>query len=151
VKVLAAHLVNQAGAVERFNREAETSAALEHPNIIHIHDFGTQRGISYLVMQLLTGGSLAERFAQRVMRYPRLRIAGLLQQLTSALDYAHSRGVIHRDLKPSNVMFDNHGNAYLVDFGIAKLIEGSTGGLTATGTVVGTWGYMARNNGVRMI
>lgn len=142
VKVLAANLVEQPGAVERFNREAETSAALEHPNIVHVYDYGTQDSISYLVMQLLTGGSLAARIARGVQLPSLDEIAALLKQLASALDYAHSRGVIHRDIKPSNVMFDNHGNACFVDFGIAKLAE-TTHSLTGEGAVIGTPAYMA--------
>jgi len=146
VKVMSAALAQQPGYIERFTREAETSAALEHPNIIPIFDYGAQQDISYLVMRLLTGGTLAERMAQRAgtgQLLPSLgEIAGLLRQVGSALDYAHNQGVIHRDIKPSNVMFDNHGNAFVVDFGIAKLLD-ATSGLTGTGSVVGTWGYMA--------
>ncbi len=146
VKVLSPQFAQQAGAIERFNREAQTSAALEHPHIIHIYDYGLQHGVYYLVLQLLTGGTLAERVAQRAgtaQPQPSLgEISDLLKQLASALDYAHSEGVIHRDIKASNVMFDNHGTAYLVDFGIARLKE-ATSGLTASGVVVGTWAYMA--------
>ncbi|MBP8973414.1 MAG: serine/threonine protein kinase [Anaerolineae bacterium] len=146
VKMMSAALAQQPDYIERFIREAETSAALEHPNIIPIFDYGTQQDISYLVMRLLTGGTLAERMAQRAgtgQLLPSLgEIAGLLCQVGSALDYAHQQGVIHRDIKPSNVMFDNHGNAFVVDFGIAKLLD-ATSGLTGTGSVVGTWGYMA--------
>ncbi len=146
VKVISGDLARHPGGIERFTREAETSAALDHPNIITIHDYGTQDGISYLVMQLLTGGTLAERIAHRAHTSTPLpslgELAHVLQQISSALDYAHEQGVIHRDIKPSNVMFDKHGNAYLVDFGIAKLVQ-VTQGLTASGLVVGTWGYMA--------
>ena len=147
VKVLRPELTAEPGYVERFTREARTSAALEHPHIVHIYDYGTQADISYLVMQLLEGGSLAERIAQRAGTehpLPSLgEIAELLRQVGSALDYAHSQGVVHRDIKPSNILFDNHGNAYLVDFGIAKLLEATATGLTGTGAVVGTFAYMA--------
>ncbi|MBN1681890.1 MAG: SUMF1/EgtB/PvdO family nonheme iron enzyme [Anaerolineae bacterium] len=146
VKVLPPLLANQPGYIERFNREAETAAALEHRHIIPIYDYGTQRGTSYVVMRLLTGGTLADRIEQSMrlkLPLPSLgEVADLLFQLGSALDYAHSQGVIHRDMKPSNVMFDNQGSAYIVDFGIAKLHE-STGGLTADGTIMGTPAYMA--------
>jgi formylglycine-generating enzyme required for sulfatase activity/serine/threonine protein kinase len=146
VKVLSAQLAEQPDYIARFLREAETSAALEHPHIVPVHDYGTQQTISYVVMRLLTGGSLAERVAQRrdsAQPLPSLgEIAELLRQLAGALDYAHSQGVIHRDIKLSNVMFDNYGNAYLVDFGIAKLLH-ETASLTASGAVIGTWGYMA--------
>jgi len=146
VKVLPSTLAQQTGYMERFTREAETAAALEHPHIVPIVDYGTQRGVSYVVMRLLTGGTLAERinhaqFENRGM--PSLgETAKLLRELASALDYAHNRGVIHRDIKTSNVMFDNQGNAYLVDFGIAKLMH-ATNKLTGTGVAVGTPTYMA--------
>ncbi|GAB4423860.1 MAG: hypothetical protein Kow00106_20840 [Anaerolineae bacterium] len=147
VKVLRPELTADPEAVERFTHEARTSAALEHPNIVHIYDYGTQGDISYLVMQLLSGGSLAERLAQRAeTEHPLLslgEIAELLRQVGSALDYAHSRGVIHRDIKPNNILFDNLGNAHLADFGIARLLEATTTGLTGPGEVRGTFAYMA--------
>ncbi|MDX2075312.1 MAG: protein kinase [bacterium] len=146
VKVLPSTLAQQPGYIERFTREAETSAALEHPHIVPIVDYGTQRGISYVVMRLLTGGTLAERINQAQADNRGLPSLGetakLLRELASALDYAHNRGVIHRDIKTSNVMFDNQGNSYLVDFGIAKLMN-ATNKLTGTGMAVGTPTYMA--------
>ncbi len=146
VKVMSAQLAEQPDYISRFMREAETSAALEHPHIVPVHDYGAQATTLYVVMRLLTGGSLDERVAQRrdsAQPLPSLgEVADLLRQIGGALDYAHSQGVIHRDIKLSNVMFDNQGNAYLVDFGIAKLMQ-ETSGLTASGAVIGTWGYMA--------
>ncbi|MBK8137331.1 MAG: protein kinase [Chloroflexi bacterium] len=145
VKVLPGTLANQPGYIDRFTQEAQTAAALTHPHIVQIFDFGTQRNISYVVMQFLRGGSLAERIRQRQIEgQPRAgvgEVASLLTQLGSALDYAHTQHVIHRDVKPANVMFDNHGHAYLVDFGIAKLMGGTTG-LTGTGVMMGTPSYM---------
>jgi serine/threonine protein kinase len=145
VKVLSTALASEAGYIERFYREAKTAAALEHPHIVPVHDYGIQRDISYVVMRLLTGGTLAERMQCRADTGKALPSAGevatLLNQLASALDYAHSQGVIHRDIKPSNIMFDNHGSAYLVDFGIAKLL-GATSALTGTGTTMGTPAFM---------
>ncbi len=146
VKVLSATLADQANYIARFNREAKTAASLEHPHIVPVLDHGTQQGISYVVMRLLRGGTLAERLKQRAKSGQPLPSLGetaqLLLQLASALDYAHSQGVIHRDIKPSNVMFDNHGNPYIVDFGIAKLVNVASG-LTATGMTVGTPSYMS--------
>lgn len=146
VKVLPSTLVHEAGYVERFNREAQTAAQLEHPHIVSIFDYGTQQETSYLVMRLLTGGTLAQRLNQRTdagtLILPSLgETATLVNQLGSALAYAHNQGVIHRDIKTSNVMFDNQGNGYLVDFGIAKLM-GAQSGLTGTGMAMGTPAYM---------
>ncbi len=146
VKVLPAALAADADFVARFTREAETAASLEHPHIIPVYDYGVEGGTSYIVMRLLSGGTLADRMAQREASgapLPSLgEIARLLSQLAGAFDYAHQQGVIHRDIKPSNIMFDTHGNAFLVDFGIAKLLE-HTSALTATGAVLGTPLYMA--------
>jgi serine/threonine-protein kinase len=146
VKVLPVSLANTPGYIQRFTREAETAASLEHPHIVPVYDYGTVDGVSYVVMRLLPGGTLAERAAIRVgdegARPSLEEIASLLTDLASALDYAHSRGVIHRDLKPSNVMFDNQGNPFLVDFGIAKVVQ-ATEALTRTGMTMGTPTYMA--------
>lgn len=146
IKILTPALAQQPGYLERFNREAETAAALEHSHIVPIYDHGTEDGTSYVVMRYLTGGTLADRMRQQGKTgapLPSLgEVADLLAQLASALDYAHSQGVIHRDIKPSNVMFDDFGSAYLVDFGIAKLVE-ATESLTGTGVSMGTPAYMA--------
>jgi serine/threonine protein kinase len=148
VKVLPSSLANDPQYVERFNREARTAAALEHPHIVPVYDYGTESesGISYVVMRLLTGGSLSDRLEQHGrgrLPLPSLEeISEITRQLADALDYAHARGVIHRDIKASNVMFDQRGTAYLVDFGIAKLIN-ATNALTGTGQAMGTPSYMA--------
>jgi serine/threonine-protein kinase len=146
IKVLPSTLAAEEDFVERFHREAETVAALEHPHIIPVYDYGVQEGTSYIVMRLLTGGTLADRINRREAQQQPLPslsdVADLLYQLAGAFDYAHSRGIIHRDVKPNNIMFDNQGNAFLVDFGIAKLLA-STSALTATGSVLGTPLYMA--------
>ena len=146
IKILTPALAQQPGYLERFNREAETAAGLEHSHIVPIYDHGTEDGTSYVVMRYLTGGTLADRRRrQRDMGVPLPslgEVADLLAQLASALDYAHKQGIVHRDIKPSNVMFDEHGNAYVVDFGIAKLIE-ATESLTGNGVSMGTPAYMA--------
>jgi serine/threonine protein kinase len=150
VKVISTSLSQQIGYRERFFLEAQTSAALEDAHIIPIYDFGTQGQISYLVMRLLTGGSLAERIHQHAESnlVPSLLDAvHLLNQLARALDYAHNQGVIQRDIKPANILFDNQGRAFIVDFGIAKLVSGMAT-LTGTGIVMGSPSYMPRNNGV---
>ncbi len=145
IKVLSPTLATEPGYIERFYHEAKIAAALEHRHIIPVYDYGAQGDISYVVMRLLTGGTLAERIASRAKTtrpLPSLsETAELLTQVASALDYAHSQGVIHRDIKPSNMMFDHQGSAYLVDFGIAKLIR-SKSSLTTSGSFMGTPSYM---------
>ena len=146
VKILSQALTHEPGYAERFNREARTAASLEHPNIVPVYDYGTHDQITYVVMRLLTGGTVGERLhhqQQNNMPPPSLsEVSQLLRQVASALDYAHSLGVIHRDIKPSNIMFDNRGTPYVVDFGIAKLLETSSN-MTSTGMVMGTPSYMA--------
>ncbi|GIK58996.1 MAG: protein kinase [Chloroflexi bacterium] len=124
----------------RFEREAETIAALEHPAIVPVYDFGEENGQPYLVMRLMSGGSLAERIAQGPMPTP--EAAHILRRIGSALDQAHDKGIIHRDLKPGNILFDQYGEAYLADFGIVRLKQAG-GTLTATGGMVGTPAYMS--------
>jgi len=146
IKVLSTLTLRRVNYVERFHREAETAGSLEHRHIIPIYDYGTERGTYYVVMRLLEGGTLDDRLAQHAHSDPKLpslgEISEILEQLASALDYAHSRGVIHRDIKPSNIMFDTQGSAYIVDFGIAKLLE-TTETLTRSGVSLGTPVYMS--------
>ncbi|MCC6565495.1 MAG: protein kinase [Chloroflexi bacterium] len=130
----------------RFIREARTAAALEHSHIVRVYDYGVERDINYIVMQNLTGGALSDRMKQASeqgrSRASLPEVALLLEQLASALDYAHAQGVVHRDIKPQNVMFNNQGQAFLVDFGIAKLLTGATN-MTGTGMAMGTPSYMS--------
>lgn len=143
VKVMSPALADQPGYLERFNREARLAAALQHPHIITIHDFGAVQNLTFVVMQLLTGGSLEQRMRQRVGSPPSLGEAiQLLSGVSAALDYAHSKGVIHRDIKPANIVFDDTGKAYVVDFGIAKMIDATNAGLTGTGIAMGSPSYM---------
>jgi eukaryotic-like serine/threonine-protein kinase len=151
IKVLSPMLATERDYYERFNREAKMAAALEHPHIVAVYDYGTHDigndaddRINYVVMRLLTGGSLDERIDQLTLSgeatMPLTEVGTLLDQLADALDYAHSKGVIHRDVKLSNVMFDQRGAAYLVDFGIARLLQSVS---TLTGdNMVGTPDYM---------
>jgi serine/threonine-protein kinase len=125
----------------RFAREARTLARLEHPGIVGIYDFGTTpAGESYIVMQLVSGGSLAER-----LPLPAGEAVVIARQICDALAYAHARGVIHRDIKPENVLMSDDGRAKLSDFGIARLLEPKAGDgpLTRPSLVLGTPGYMA--------
>ena len=141
VKILPEELADNPDYLERFNREAETLTQLEHPHIVPVYDYGTLGKTSYIVMRLLKGGTLN----QRMLRGDLLSIGDtrqILQQVCLALDYAHNKGIVHRDIKASNVMLDEQGNAYLTDFGIAKLLHATTG-ITATGMMLGTPAYMA--------
>ncbi len=143
VKVILPHLAADETFVARFRREVRIITRLEHPNIVPVYDFGAEKdGTLYLVMRLVEGGSLEGRLLTNG-RLPLREITRKLGQITSALDYAHRNGVVHRDLKPSNVLLDEQGNAYLTDFGIAKLTETDSHNLTNTGTVVGTPEYMS--------
>ncbi|KAB2851975.1 MAG: serine/threonine protein kinase, partial [Anaerolineae bacterium] len=142
VKVLPPQFAQQADYAERFEREVQLAALLEHPHILPIYDHGTDEGISYIVMRLLTGGTLSQRL--EFFKRPSLREAlQILRQIGSGLDYAHKQNIIHRDLKASNVLFDTEGNAYLGDFGIAKLLQVEKSGLTTTGQAMGTPAYMS--------
>lgn len=141
-KILSIVLSDVEDHVQRFFREAKTAASLEHPNIVPVYDFGTIDGLNYVVMRLLSGGTLEKWSSRDDGRLPSLKqVSRLLNQLAGALDYAHSHGVVHRDIKDKNIMFDEHNMPFLVDFGIAKLTEGTA--LTQTGMIVGTPSHMA--------
>lgn len=139
IKVMAGAYAHQPDFVQRFKQEAELFARLEHPHILPIYDYGEQDGNLYLVLRLMDGGSLEAQVLKRTMSLPAL--GKVFKQIASALDYAHGQEVIHRDLKPNNVLLDASGNAYLMDFGIAKILSGAR--MTATGTLLGTPAYMA--------
>lgn len=140
IKVLPPELLNQATSLDRFKREASIVARLEHRAIVPVHDYGEYQGIPYLVMRYMEGGSVDDLLATGPVSPERtLQIA---LQIAPALDYAHRQGVLHRDLKPSNILLDANGDAYLTDFGIARLMGHSNEPLTTTG-VVGTPSYMS--------
>ncbi len=142
IKIISAELAAEPEFAERFEREARIIARLQHPHILPVFDFGREGEMTYLVMRLMEGGNLAHELRGGAL--PVKRAVELTRQIASALDYAHLRGIVHRDLKPTNVLLDNLGNAYLTDFGIAKMLGGGpTTGLTATGAVMGTPTYMA--------
>ncbi|GAB4544727.1 MAG: hypothetical protein OHK0023_01960 [Anaerolineae bacterium] len=134
---------------KRFEREAQTVAKLQHPYILKVFDYGEDHGIVYLVMDLLMGGSLAQYLREYGAIVPQV-VARLLDQMAGALDHAHRNGIIHRDLKPQNVLLDRDGNAFITDFGIAKVVRSGTDMIDLTamtgtmpGQVMGTPSYMS--------
>ncbi|MBI5441108.1 MAG: protein kinase [Deltaproteobacteria bacterium] len=144
VKVVRDEIAGEAEFHERFIREARLAAQLEHPRILPIYDFGTEGGVTYLVMPLLPGGSLKERISGPM---PADEAVEALAAIAAALDHAHGRGVLHRDVKPSNVLVDASGSLLLADFGLAKNTAVSSE-LTVAGMVVGTPAYMAPEQAV---
>jgi eukaryotic-like serine/threonine-protein kinase len=139
VKVLPGQFSTTAELRTRFQREAEIIAALEHPAIVPIYDYGEENRQPYIVMRYMPGGSLANRLQRGPLNLD--ESARVLQRIAAALDRAHAQSIIHRDLKPGNILFDQYGDAYLSDFGIARLAEASVA-LTGSG-VIGTPAYMS--------
>ena len=140
IKVLPFSLAFDKEFVERFQREARTSAKLEHPNIIPIYRVGKSGRIIYFVMKFLRGKPLSSVLATRGS-LPPAEIKKILAEVGRALAYAHKKEIVHRDIKPDNIMFDEHGHAVVTDFGIAKAASG--GKLTGTGMSIGTPHYMS--------
>jgi serine/threonine protein kinase/Tol biopolymer transport system component len=154
IKVLPQQFAANAHVRMRFEREAKAISALAHPHICTLHDVGTENGIDFLVMEHLDGETLADRLTRGPLPVAdALRIA---TQIADALDKAHRRGIVHRDLKPGNIML-TRGGAKLLDFGLARSVETDVVSpdsptiqamtaakpLTAEGTIVGTFQYMA--------
>lgn len=147
VKVLHPHVAGgDRGFAARFAAEARTVAALAHPNILAVHDFGRHEGASYLVMPLVAGGSLADLLRRGLTGQGPgpLRpdwALHYLRQAAAALDHAHRRGLVHRDVKPANMLLDeDRAHLVLADFGIARALEGTS---TQASMVIGTVAYMA--------
>src|SRR5437868_11314061 len=139
VKVLQA-ITPDADTVARFRHEAQAIAQLRHPNIVNVYDFGAFQGMPYMIVEYIPGGSLAARMARggidqtTAIRY--------LRGIAAGLDYAHSHGVVHRDVKPANVLLTSEDAPVLADFGLAKLLQG-TSLKSMTGVTTGTPAYMA--------
>lgn len=148
VKILISSEAKDETFVARFKQEALATARLDHPNIVHIYDFGRENDLTYMVMEYLPNGTLQDVLAMAVKsgRVVEQEYATyVVAQIARALDYAHGEGIIHRDIKPSNVMFAKDGRPILTDLGIAKALEGPK--LTRTMTTVGTPAYMSPEQG----
>lgn len=150
IKILPAHLALNREALHRFEREAKAVAALSHPNILAIHDFGTEDGVTYAVMELLEGGTLRRQLLEGPL--PWRRAAEIGSVLADGLAAAHAKGIIHRDLKPENIFLTRDGQVKILDFGIARMKPVVTAGAspitapattTQPGTVLGTVSYMS--------
>lgn len=149
IKLLLSDFTSDADALERFRREARAAARLNHPNVADTYDYGVlPDGGAYIVMELVEGQTLRE-FMDAASAMPILEAAEIAGQIAAGVDTAHRSGIVHRDLKPSNIILtrdhQEHLQAKVVDFGVAKLKEYSTtgGGLTSSGSLIGTPRYMS--------
>jgi serine/threonine protein kinase len=150
VKVLHEAVAQDAGRLARFEREAKAVAKLDHPNILAIHGFGTDQGVTYAVTELLDGQDLRPSIPPSGM--PWQKVVDVGAAIADGLAAAHSKGIIHRDLKPDNVFITSDGRVKILDFGLAQVKvpveeEAETATMTpagtVAGTVMGTMGYMS--------
>jgi eukaryotic-like serine/threonine-protein kinase len=151
IKVLPAHLAEDSEALARFEREAKAVAALSHPNILAIHDFGRIEGQVFAVTELLEGETLRQRLELGAL--PVRKVAEIGVRIAEGLAAAHEKGIVHRDLKPENLFLCRDGRVKILDFGLAKAIEPAGDGgrtlagppteVTSAGTLLGTAAYMA--------
>jgi len=125
--------------IDRFYHEARISGTLSHPNIVTLFDIGEEAGLPYLAMEFVAGDTISS-LLEKGTRFKPEKVIGLVSQVASAIDYAHSKGVIHRDIKPSNLMLYESDKVKVTDFGIAKLIDAE---MTQSGTLLGTPSYMS--------
>ncbi len=139
IKVLPREMLHDPQFRSRFEREIKMVAALEHPSIVPIYDVGDEDGQPYFVMRYMTGGSLSDGIEKG--KFSVQDTARIIEKIARGLAYSHRKGIIHRDLKPDNILFDDSGDPFISDFGVAKLTEAS-GGLTGSG-VIGTPAYMS--------
>lgn len=144
VKVLRPALASDEEFRRRFQREATAVAAMRHPNIVQLYDFGQIGERFYMAMEYIEGGTLRDRLrtlSEGNRRLPPAEVVAIVRGIAAALDYAHQRGIVHRDVKPANVMFTRDGDPVLTDFGIARML--GEGSVTMAGVSIGTPDYMS--------
>jgi serine/threonine-protein kinase len=141
LKVLSPELSRDPAFVERFRREAQSAAGLNHPNIVGIFDWGQEHGTSFIVMEYIDGQTLRDMIHREGTIAPG-QIADIGSDIAAALSFAHANGVVHRDVKPGNVLITTAGQVKVTDFGIARA-GGDNDGLTRTGAVMGTATYFS--------
>ncbi len=140
LKFLPYAFMNDEAYLQRFEREVRIVAQLEHRNIVPVYDFGEFEDQPYIAMRYMPAGSVEELLAAG--RIPLSRVLSIVEQVASALDYAHQNGILHRDLKPSNILLDDGGGVFITDFGIARILGEGGSNITTQG-VVGTPSYMS--------
>jgi serine/threonine protein kinase len=140
VKVLTDDLASDPLFVERFRREAQAAAGLNHPSVVSVYDTGSDDGVHYIVMEYVEGRTLGQVLRSEGA-FPPERALDVTASVCAALDAAHRKGIVHRDVKPGNVMFTGQGAVKVMDFGIARAASGDT--LTKTATVMGTATYFS--------
>jgi len=140
LKFLSPHLVSDADFKTRFKREAQAAAALNHPNIITIHEVAEYEGRSFIAMEYVEGGSLRKLLAENEL--PVGKVIDLAMQICEGLSKAHEAGIVHRDMKSENILVNNDGRVKILDFGLAKLKATATK-LTKTDATLGTLHYMS--------
>lgn len=148
IKVLPAYHARDPVFVQRFVREARAVAKLTHPNIVQIHDFGEVDNVTFIVMEYVDSGTLKDRLKQQ-QRLSVPEAVSYMIQAAEGLDCAHRNNIVHRDVKPANMLLRKDGHLLLSDFGIAKILEGTTN-LTRVGTGIGTPQYMSPEQGTGM-
>lgn len=150
IKIPRPEKITDADFLVRFRRESQLLVRLSNPNVVSILDVGEHDDLPYVVMQYLSGGTLKDRIQDSNETGHSLKvgaITGWIREIARALDFCHGQQIVHRDVKPANILFDDHGNAFLSDFGLTKILSGDhrdqNSEMTAAGFVVGTPNYVA--------